>query len=91
VDEVRIDGGGRPIAPTGPLRARLERHEALFWWLHSAYVLALGAGCSGINHTQSVSPATFFLPGLLQVEPPPPHPDLIPPTTASPPIEAAQS
>jgi len=44
VDEVRIDGGGRPIAPTGPLRARLERHEALFWWLHSAYVLALGAG-----------------------------------------------
>lgn len=26
------------------------------------------AGCSGINHTQSVSPASFFLPGLLKNE-----------------------
>jgi hypothetical protein len=42
VDEVRT-GGGR-LAPLGPLRARLARHEALFWWVHSAYVLALGAG-----------------------------------------------
>lgn len=31
----------------------------------------LGAGCSGINTTQSVSPATFLLPGLLQANPPP--------------------
>jgi hypothetical protein len=28
----------------GPLRRRLARHEALLWWLHSAYVLGLGAG-----------------------------------------------
>ena len=35
-------------------------------------VLALvGAGCSGINAGQSISPATFLLPGLLKVDPPP--------------------
>ena len=42
--------------------------------------LLLGAGCSGINSTQSVSPATFLLPGLMQADPPPAYPDLIPPT-----------
>lgn len=32
--------------------------------------LALGsAGCSGINTSQSVSPASFFLPGLLKADP----------------------
>jgi hypothetical protein len=33
----------------------------------------LGAGCAGINTTQSVSPIDFFLPGaghFLKVEPP---------------------
>jgi Family of unknown function (DUF5924) len=44
VDDARIDGGRRRRAPFGPLRRRLARHEALLWWLHSAYVLALGAG-----------------------------------------------
>jgi hypothetical protein len=44
VDLDRIEGGRRLSASLGPLRARLARHEALFWWLHSAYVLALGAG-----------------------------------------------
>jgi hypothetical protein len=29
-----------------------------------------GAGCSGINTSQSVSPASFFLPGLLRADPP---------------------
>ena len=29
-----------------------------------------GAGCSGINTGTSVSPATFFLPGLLKADPP---------------------
>jgi len=34
-------------------------------------VLALfGAGCSGINASQSISPASFFLPGLLKAGPP---------------------
>jgi hypothetical protein len=26
-------------------------------------------GCSGINASHSVSPASFFLPGLIRVEP----------------------
>lgn len=26
-------------------------------------------GCSGINTTQSISPGSFFLPGLIQVAP----------------------
>ncbi len=46
-------------------------------WLILAATLAassLVAGCSGINTTQSVSPATFLLPGLLKVERPRPNP-----------------
>jgi hypothetical protein len=39
--------------------------------LAGAALLALAAGCSGINASHSVSPASFFLPGLLQAEPPP--------------------
>jgi hypothetical protein len=30
---------------------------------------AFGAGCSGINTSHSISPATFLLPGLIQAEP----------------------
>jgi len=34
-------------------------------------VLALGStGCGGVNASQSVSPASFFLPGLLKADPP---------------------
>ncbi len=34
-------------------------------------VLALvGAGCGGINASQGVSPASFFLPGILRADPP---------------------
>jgi len=36
-----------------------------------AAVALLGAGCGGINASQSVSPASFFLPGLLKASPPP--------------------
>jgi hypothetical protein len=32
----------------------------------------LNTGCSGVNASHSVSPASFFLPGLMQVKPPPP-------------------
>jgi hypothetical protein len=35
-----------------------------------AFVLLLGAGCSGINTGGSVSPASFFLPGLMKADPP---------------------
>lgn len=36
-----------------------------------ASLLLLAAGCGGINMRQSVSPATFLLPGLLKTEPQP--------------------
>ena len=32
-------------------------------------LVVLGSGCGGISTTQSVSPATFFMPGLMQVTP----------------------
>ena len=35
-----------------------------------AFVLLAGAGCSGINASGSVSPASFFLPGLMKADPP---------------------
>jgi hypothetical protein len=45
-----------------------------FPWLAIPAALALiGAGCAGINTTQSVSPLDFFMPGMghfLKVEPP---------------------
>ena len=34
----------------------------------------LGAGCSGINASRTVSPATFLLPGLMQNTPAQPVP-----------------
>jgi hypothetical protein len=37
---------------------------------------ALGTGCSGINASRSVSPATFLLPGLLQSSPQPSQPEI---------------
>jgi hypothetical protein len=42
-----------------------------FLWLAMLVFLTLaGTGCSGINAGTSVSPATFFLPGLMKVDPP---------------------
>ena len=39
-----------------------------FPWLAIPATLALvGAGCGGINTSQSVSPASFFLPGIMKV------------------------
>jgi hypothetical protein len=40
-------------------------------WLAIPVALALlGAGCGGISASQSVSPASFFLPGILKADPP---------------------
>jgi hypothetical protein len=42
-------------------------------WLRGAALvalLAMGAGCSGIHASKSVSPATFLLPGLLKNDAP---------------------
>jgi hypothetical protein len=35
-------------------------------------LLALTAGCSGVNASKSISPLDFILPGLLKVQPRPP-------------------
>jgi hypothetical protein len=35
-----------------------------------AFLTLFGAGCAGINASTSVSPATFFLPGLMKADPP---------------------
>lgn len=37
----------------------------------AACAILVGTGCSGINASKGVSPATFLLPGLLQADPPP--------------------
>jgi hypothetical protein len=42
-----------------------------FLWLAMlAFLTLCGAGCSGINTGGTVSPATFFLPGLMKADPP---------------------
>jgi len=38
-------------------------------------LLLVGAGCSGINMSKSISPASFLLPGLLKADPPPANPE----------------
>jgi len=38
-------------------------------------------GCSGVNASGSVSPASFFLPGLMQVDP---QPETVDPLAADP-------
>jgi len=54
----------------------------LFWKLPCLFLLAVlplvVAGCSGLNTGASVSPASFFLPGLLKNETPTNTPSLTP-------------
>ncbi|HEV2394272.1 MAG TPA: hypothetical protein VG146_18120 [Verrucomicrobiae bacterium] len=40
-----------------------------------ALLLATVAGCGGLTASKSISPASFFLPGFLQADPPPAHPE----------------
>jgi len=55
-----------------------------------AALLVLAAGCSGINTSHSVSPASFFMPGLLKVEPPPATNEVtLPETLAAKPVALA--
>lgn len=44
-------------------------------WTIIPVIAVFSAGCSGINMTKSVSPATFLLPGLLKADPPKENPD----------------
>jgi hypothetical protein len=47
-----------------------------------ASLLLLAAGCSGIHARQTISPATFLLPGLLKADPPStPDDPVLPETT----------
>lgn len=60
---------------TGPRMSLPLRHLVL-----PGLLLALavgGAGCSGVNHTHSVSPIDFLIPGggFLKAEPPAPVAD----------------
>jgi hypothetical protein len=56
----------------------------------SGSLSVLNVGCSGINASRGVSPATFLVPGLMQADPVPVHPDLISPTQQTP-AEVTQS
>jgi hypothetical protein len=47
-------------------------------------LLLVAAGCSGINASHSISPATFLLPGLLKADPPPAPADTTLPEAAKP-------
>ena len=38
------------------------------------FIMLVSTGCSGINASGSVSPATFFLPGLMKADPPAANP-----------------
>jgi hypothetical protein len=41
-------------------------------------IMLLNAGCSGINTGTTVSPASFFLPGIMKAEPPKADPSVLP-------------
>jgi hypothetical protein len=52
-------------------------------------LLALVAtGCSGVNASHGVSPASFFLPGLIQVQPE--EEPLVPDSSAKEPVQIAK-
>jgi hypothetical protein len=44
----------------------VKRNRFFFWLALLPAVLFFGTGCTGINASQSVSPLSFFLPGLVQ-------------------------
>jgi hypothetical protein len=52
-------------------------------------LLLLVAGCGGLTATKSISPASFLLPGLLQADPTPAHPESTLPAV-EPGVEVAQ-
>jgi hypothetical protein len=46
-------------------------------------IALLATGCGGINASHSISPASFFLPGLMKNEPQPQAPDITLPAAVS--------
>jgi hypothetical protein len=53
----------------GAVYTRQVRFQWKFMLMLVAVAL-IGAGCGGINASQSVSPATFLMPGILKNTPP---------------------
>jgi hypothetical protein len=47
----------------------VKSHRKYRVLLASAALAVLVTGCSGINMSRSVSPASFFLPGLMKADP----------------------
>jgi hypothetical protein len=68
---------------TAPIVTPVKWNWKWFRTVAFAALLALGAGCSGIHASKSVSPATFLIPGLMMNDTPAAH-DSIP---AAPPGE----
>jgi len=65
---------------TAPIVPPVNRNWKWIQGAVLAAVLALGAGCSGIHASKSVSPLDFILPGLMKHEaaPPPETPAVAP-------------
>ena len=62
---------GRSDVPTlGEMKLNLRKS----WLLATLTGMCVLSGCSGIDASHSVSPASFFVPGLLKVQPPMPVP-----------------
>lgn len=66
----------------------MKRKSKTLLAILSTGALLMNAGCSGINASHSISPASFFLPGLLKAEPPPAPASPIPPTVPT--VQAAK-
>ena len=47
----------------------MSLNQRLRWLAILPAIALLLAGCGGLNTTQSVSPATFFMPGFMQNKP----------------------
>jgi hypothetical protein len=56
----------------------------------SAALALATSGCGGINGSQSVSPASFFLPGLIRAKPQPADPT-VPLPELAPGVQVAQA
>jgi hypothetical protein len=61
--------------PALPIVASVNRYRARSVAGALGIVAALATGCGGISGSHSVSPASFFLPGLIHHEVPRPDPE----------------
>ena len=52
-----------------PTLVGMKLEQRMKWLTATLAGLFFLAGCSGINASHSVSPASFFVPGLLKAEP----------------------